>query len=366
MKDPRSETHVLHHLGADDDRGGIVSVVRTIAGEGGFSSILGVGPGFVQRRAPPLETLVLPPLAGDCIGLFNLWRARATARAVQTWLHADAQRIFHARSRPGLLVAWWLHGWEEVRFVASVHWFGRQRWFYRLLARRLGRRLIWLGPAMKRYYDLADTGWDGCIPDCVRLAAFSPDAKPIRKDGEVMYGCVGCLTRVKEWERVLHALALLPADSPVRVEHAGGEDGTAADKDYARELRELTMQLGLESRVRWCGPSRDITEFLARIDCLVVASGREASSVAALEALAAGVPVLAAEAAGTRDLIKETDGGWLFRTGDFVDLARQMEELATDGGLRAKRISPEGLKRFSSRIVAAQWADVYRQVSDVF
>jgi len=52
---------VLHYLGADDDRGGIVSVVRAMAATGEFACVLGVNPRFeAQRPAPRLATLELP------------------------------------------------------------------------------------------------------------------------------------------------------------------------------------------------------------------------------------------------------------------------------------------------------------------
>ena len=130
---------VLHYLGYDDDRGGIVSVIRALASTDRFACVLGVNPGFAQARAPALATLELPAIAGETISISTFLRARRVARAVRVWLAEDPARVFHGHSRAGLVVACWLARWGERRVVASVHCYGRQRWFYRWAARQLGR-----------------------------------------------------------------------------------------------------------------------------------------------------------------------------------------------------------------------------------
>ena len=83
---------VLHVLGADDDGGGIVSVVRALAGTNRFDCILGLNPGAVQRRQPALARLDGPRVQPETIGPLNLaltWRA---ARAARRWLAGGPER----------------------------------------------------------------------------------------------------------------------------------------------------------------------------------------------------------------------------------------------------------------------------------
>ena len=167
---------VLHYVGADDDRGGIVSVVRALAGAGQFQCVLGVNRGFRQRRSPPLAAFELPALDGEVLRLRTLWRARAVAREVGRWLETEPGRIFHGHSRAGLAVALWLERVGETRVAVSVHCYGRRRWFYRWAAGRLGSRLFWLSPAMREYYGVGGDGWTGCIPGCVPAADIAPAA----------------------------------------------------------------------------------------------------------------------------------------------------------------------------------------------
>ena len=61
MADPEAIT-VMHYTGANDDRGGVMSVLHALAGTGVFNCVLGVNPGFIQRRVPQLPSLVLPAI----------------------------------------------------------------------------------------------------------------------------------------------------------------------------------------------------------------------------------------------------------------------------------------------------------------
>lgn len=350
---------VLHYVGYDRDAGGIVSVIRTLAEAGRFACLIGVNPGFRQARAPALGEVSFPRVAGERIGAADFWRARAVAREARRWLAGGRDRIFHAHSRAGLLAAWWLQAAGERRFVASVRCFGRQRWFYRAAARRLGPRLRWLGPAMKRHYGIADRSWENCIPDCVPMADSLPPPRPRAAGAVLRIGCVGALVPVKEWETVLRALAELPADLPAKVIHAGGEDGTPASAEYARRLHGLAAQATLAGRVEWRGAVDDMRGFYAGIDVLAVVSPWEAFSVAALEAAAAGIPVVAPDRAGTTDLIETARAGRVFRTGDPRDLARVLADVGRATAAPAFDFSESGVRRFSAATVAAQWADVY-------
>jgi glycosyltransferase involved in cell wall biosynthesis len=349
---------VLHYVGYDADRGGIVSVVRALAGAGRFACVLGMNRGAVQARTPALEVLELPRISGEKIGVGTAVRAMVVARAVRRWLREDPERIFHGHSRAGLLVARWLAGMGERRVVATVHVFGRQRWFYRRAAAALGGRLSWLGPSMKSYYGLPADGWKGCLPDCIPEGKVEPvrarERRPV-----VTFGCVGGIVPVKQWELVIGALALVPPDQPVRVVHAGACDASAGGRSYAARLQDASRR-DPGSRFVWQGPVEDMTGFYGGIDVLIVAASREASSVAALEALAAGIPVLASSASGTRDLVERCDGGWLFAADSAEALAGRITDLARGAGLAAWRRNDAGLAAYTATAAAEAHLAAYR------
>jgi len=358
---PASST-VLHYVGYDDDRGGIVSVVRALAGAGVFPCVLGVNIGFVPQREVLLPVLALPRLEGERIGLRTLWPARAVACVVRDWLHADPARVFHGHSRAGLLVALWLHRWGERRVIVSVHCYGRQRWFYRWAAGRLGNRLFWLTPAMRSYYGVPGREWEQCIPGCLAQG----EATGVRREaaGCIRLAGVGALVRWKGWHLLVEALAKLPAPVLARLKfcHIGTDDGSADSRAYAGELRGRTMAAGLEQTIEWRGQQSSSAPLLSESDGLLVTSENEPFSIAMLEALGANVPVIAADSGGAADLVQPPKNGLLFKTGSPDDLARVLRSLVETEELGRVRIDREALRRFSAPVVAAQWAAVYARL----
>ena len=89
---------VLHYLGCDDDAGGIVAVVRALAGTRRIECVLGVNAGFRATRPLPGAVKAFPALDGERLGLRTFWRSRAVAVEVRKWLDAEPGRVFHGRS----------------------------------------------------------------------------------------------------------------------------------------------------------------------------------------------------------------------------------------------------------------------------
>lgn len=352
---------VLHYVGYARDGGGILAVVRGLAAQPGARVIVGMTRSF--GAAPPGWPRVWrgPSIAGERISPGSALAARVVARRVRRWLRGGAHRVFHGHSRAGLLVALWLHAWGERRVVVSVHCYGRQRWFYRWAAGRLGARLFWLSPAMRSHYGAPGAGWTQCIPGGVRVAPVA--AKP--RHGPVRVAGVGALVRWKRWDLVLRALAGLDdaERARVRFEHIGEALADEESRRHAGELQRLTGDLGLAERVTWRGHEPGSARLLAASDVLVVTSENEPFSMAMLEALAAGVPVLAGDSGGARDLVREGENGWLFRSGDAVDLARRLGQLAR-GELRWPE--PAQVQRAAPEIgrIAAQWRGVYARLDE--
>jgi glycosyltransferase involved in cell wall biosynthesis len=351
----------VHYLGYDSDRGGIASIVRTLSETGRFACILGVNTGFRQTREPRLPTLEFPRLNGERIGIRNALKARLVAGEVKKWLQASPTRVFHGHSRAGLLVALWLLRGGERRVVVSVHCYGRHRWFYRWCSRHLGERLFWLSPAMKVYYGVDQVDpWFQCIPGCV-----PPDVGGIgisKVDPNVVrFGGIGAIERWKNWDIVLRAIAGLPKETRnlVRFTHIGSIGGSSDSRNYAAELQEQTDRLGLRSVVEWRGEQPSAQGLLHEIDCLLIASRNEPFSAAMLEALAARVPVLAADSGGAQDILDPAQSGWLFISDDTSDLIRKIGFLVNTDALRRIRINMSDNQRFPASVVAEQWARVY-------
>ena len=150
---------------------------------------------------------------------------------------------------------------------------------------------------------------------------------------------VGRLDAEKHVHELLRALALLPKS--VRAEIVG-------DGSCRTELETLTGQLGIADRVQFHGFVTDeqLRAAYARCSVFCMPGVAELQSLATMEAMAAGKPVVAANAVALPHLVHPGENGWLFEPGDIAGLAK---------ALGAVLDTPETLTRLgaaSRRIIA--------------
>ena len=357
---PARRPTVLHYTGSRWDGSGLHAVIRQLAQNPAGRSILGVTADYVPEKTPRLPVWRGPAIEADRIDLPNLWRALVVAWRVRRWLARGPHRIFHGHSRGALLTGLWLRLLGSRRVVVSVHIYGRQCWFYRLARRWLGRRLVWLTPAMKRYYGYRETGWNDCVPNGL-ASSWAPAMRtgPMTA-GTLRLGGAGMMVRLKRWDLVLEALARLPAGRAVEFYHIGGAVDLPDSRACERELQALTQNRGLSARVHWLGWQSSSAELLRQVDAVVVASDSESFSMIALEALYAGLPVIATRGGGPEDLILEGTNGWLVPAGDATGLAACFGRCLDPATWATLRLAPEHLRRFSvPATLAARWLEIY-------
>jgi glycosyltransferase involved in cell wall biosynthesis len=103
----------------------------------------------------------------------------------------------------------------------------------------------------------------------------------------------------------------------------------------------LVKRENLQQVVTFVGQRDDVHRLLGGADAAVHPSIREALGVALLEAMAAGLPVLAAAVDGIPEFVRPGQTGWLHTSGDVRALAEQMLEVASNSQ-RAREVSETG------------------------
>ena len=181
---------------------------------------------------------------------------------------------------------------------------------------------------------------------------------------------MGRLHPVKGHHEVLAALPQLCERVPdVRVAFVGGEDPN--HRAYAADLRRSVNEAGLDGVVRFLGYQEDGFEVLAGADVVVIPSvrdergmGREGLSMVALEAMAAGTPVVAYGHGGLPEAVGEC--GRLVAAGERRALADAVADLLTDTTL-ADRLAECGRRRvhelFSLDATVEAMKGRYREVA---
>ena len=171
---------------------------------------------------------------------------------------------------------------------------------------------------------------------------------------------VGRVDREKRLDVLLDAVAQL-----VRKDFQLAIVGTGR---YDEEIHERARQLGLlsEGHVVFTGRvSGDaLPSLLNAADFFAMPSEAELQSIATLEAMATGLPVLAADATALPELVENGVNGFLFMSGNVEDAARRIAQLADTPGAwpNMGRASRAKVRRHSLTMTLRRYMDLYRDL----
>jgi glycosyltransferase involved in cell wall biosynthesis len=104
----------------------------------------------------------------------------------------------------------------------------------------------------------------------------------------------------------------------------------AGDGPLRLELQALAAELQVGDRVRFLGVRADVPDLLRAVDIFALTSVSEAASLTLLEALAAGLPVVATAVGGNSEIVRHGSEGLLVRRGDAGDTAAALMQLLDD------------------------------------
>ena len=178
-------------------------------------------------------------------------------------------------------------------------------------------------------------------------------------DTERLIGVVGRLWPQKRVKDLLWAAELL------KTARDGCHVLIIGDGPQRWRLTRYRDQLRLADRAHFLGERADVARLMPHFDIFWLASGYEGQSNAVLEAMAAGVPVVATDIPGNRDLVVPEETGYLVPVGDRAEFARKSTWLFDDEPLR-QRMGAAGRERiithFTVEQMVARHAALYRQL----
>jgi L-malate glycosyltransferase len=270
--------------------------------------------------------------------------------------HRYKENFFSYLVAPGLGIrpVVTLHGYAGGSFTPEgIKTFVRNSISFRL-ARRARAQFVAVSRDLQRLYLPKD---DECItiPNGVAAPAISP-AQRENRDRQPVIGWVGRLVPVKSVGTLLEALSRISADhaQPTLLLVGDGPDRAALD--------EHAKRLTIQNRVEFAGYVEDPAPFLSRMDVFALPSLHEGAPIALLEAMAAGVPVVAARVGGIPEMIGDSGAACLVDGHDPVVWAHAIERILTDRAAtdemikRAHRLVSE---RFSIDAMHAQYCELY-------
>jgi glycosyltransferase involved in cell wall biosynthesis len=178
---------------------------------------------------------------------------------------------------------------------------------------------------------------------------------------ELVVGAVGRLVPVKNYGLLVRAFARVAASTrrPVRLVLLGEGPERAA-------LQAAAAASGIAARTALLGHRDDVADLLAGLDVFVLPSVSEGLSNTLLEAMAAGVPVVASDVGGNREIVEDGRTGLLFASGEEAGLVERLTALVEDPAIR-ERLASAGRERvvseFSIGAMIRNYEALYERVA---
>jgi len=303
-------------------------------------------------------------------GRFDLDCVRRLAKLIRTENYA----LVHAHTPRSVLVGSLAAKWADVPFVYHVHSPTARDSTRRLQnylnaklehwSIRHAARLIAVSPSLKQWMQQQGFAAEKVtyVPNGVPAIDVQPRECPT---GSWTLGMAALFRPRKGIEVLLEALAALRSRNIDITLRAVGPFETP---DYEYEVKTLVERLGVGDAIEWTGFTEDIAAELRQIDLFVLPSlFGEGLPMVVLEAMAAGLPVVASHVEGVPEAIRHREEGLLVEPNSVSQLALAIEAIVTaSDDLDYSALSSNAQQRhanyFSARAMAANVAEVYRAV----
>ncbi len=259
------------------------------------------------------------------------------------------------------------------RRIMGVYWRARKYAAARRISNLLSDLLVANSYAVKDFVVREEGVAQGkvrVVYNGVDAERFCPPPSGIEgRTGEpITVGYVGSLSAAKQVDVLLRAAKRLPPGCPAfRIQIIG----KGLRKSHPRwegktdlRIKSLAEELGLMGRVEFLEPVERIENHIKKMDIFVMPSVSEGMSNAVLEAMATGLPVLATDSGGNREVVVNDRTGYLFPSGDdgrlaelMLDLLRNREKRFEMGKAGRERV----LERFTAKRMVGEMERLYEE-----
>jgi glycosyltransferase involved in cell wall biosynthesis len=309
--------------------------------------LAGAGPlvGMLEQAGVQARALDWWRGARDPVGAWRFWRSLRNHKFAIVHLHFGGRSVsWLARAATQAKIVRHLHGRIlEPQGLTPIYFSTRGIDAVVAVSQAVASRVV-DGPARVIYAG-------------VTVPPGDPPALPHRATSEIILGTAGRLVELKGIEYLLNAASVLRREFPaLRVQIAGS--GPQREK-----LEEAVAHFGLVGHVEFLGWIDDLNSVLPRWDVFVMPSLEEGFPIAALDAMAAGLPVVATSVGGVPELIEDGTTGWLVPPRDADALASRLRLLLSNPELRLS-MGAAGYARVRDHFSAAQMAESFAQLYD--
>jgi glycosyltransferase involved in cell wall biosynthesis len=207
-----------------------------------------------------------------------------------------------------------------------------------------------------------------CIHNGIDVDRFEVSREAVQQNraSGLRVGMIGHLAPIKGQEDFIRAAARISAGRDDVEFIIAGEDKSRSGENR-RQVEKLIDDLNLRRRIRLVGWVEDVAKLLATLDLFISPSHSEPFGLSIVEAMAAGVPVIATRSEGAGEIIDDGQTGRLVSIGDVDGLAKTIDQLLCDPE-QGQRLTENARrvvrKRFSLDRMVAATEQVYHEAID--
>lgn len=200
----------------------------------------------------------------------------------------------------------------------------------------------------------------GVIYNGIDIQNFKPNPEIRPDDKFIITAGASRITKRKGLDYLIFALSKLIPKYPQIFFRVLG------DGNEKENLEKLSKNLGIENNIEFVGrvPRENTSPYYQEASLFVLPSLNEGMSNAMLEALASGLPIVATDTGGTKELVKNGENGFIINMSDADDIAEKIEKLMSDDKLRIKmgENSRKAAENLSWGKVATEYKGLYDKI----
>ncbi|MEK7085276.1 MAG: glycosyltransferase family 4 protein, partial [Patescibacteria group bacterium] len=202
------------------------------------------------------------------------------------------------------------------------------------------------------------------IPNGINIRAFQNPDPILREDIKSTFGVTRDDRVIFTASRLVHKNAVDVIIKSMQLLPRHAKLVIAGEGEDEQKLKALARALGVSDRVHFAGmvPNDQIPAYFAIAHVFARPSRSEGLGVAFLEAMAAGVPVVATEVGGIVDFLRDGETGLAVGVNNPSDVAKKIELLLADEPLRQKLIA-NGRRLVEEKY---QWSKIAAQMANIF
>lgn len=214
----------------------------------------------------------------------------------------------------------------------------------------LSNEIIVAAEAVAKHYKISKDYTVIYAPVDINKFALTNDSPALKNNNQFTIGIIANWNPIKGLEYFVKSLAIINANNKSIKGLMGGAilDGY---RDYEKAIKKLIANSNLEEVIEHIGYVESVPGFFKSIDCFLLTSISEACPIVILEAMAAGVPVIATDVGGNRELIKPDTNqaaGLVVPAGDIEAISKAVQYVI-DNKNEAKKLGLNGMKLVSEQ-----------------